>query len=163
FEWRTLFLVALPIALLIFGMMYLFMRNITEQRETKIDFTSIFLSIIGFGSMLYGFTQLQDGGPIETFTIISLSVGALALVLFEWRTLFLVALSIALLIFGMMYLFMRNITEQRETKIDFTSIFLSIIGFGSMLYGFTQLQDGGPIETFTIISLSVGALALVLF
>src|SRR5699024_11046251 len=66
FEWRTLFLVALPIALLIFGMMYLFMRNITEQRETKIDFTSIFLSIIAFGSMLYGFTQLQDGGPIET-------------------------------------------------------------------------------------------------
>src|SRR5690625_1347410 len=65
FEWRTLFLVALPIALLIFGMMYLFMRNITEQRETKIDFTSIFLSIIGFGSMLYGFTQLQDGGPID--------------------------------------------------------------------------------------------------
>src|SRR5699024_11663377 len=49
FEWRTLFLVALPIALLIFGMMYLFMRNITEQRETKIDYTSIFLSIIGFG------------------------------------------------------------------------------------------------------------------
>src|SRR5690625_5707385 len=66
-------------------MMYLFMRNITEQRETKIDFTSIFLSIIGFGSMLYGFTQLQDGGPIETLTIISLSVGALALVLFTDR------------------------------------------------------------------------------
>src|SRR5699024_12064777 len=87
FEWRSLFLVALPIDLLIFGMMYLFMRNITEQRETKIDFTSIFLSIIGFGSMLYGFTQLQDGGPIETFTIISLSVGALALVLFSIRQL----------------------------------------------------------------------------
>lgn len=87
FEWRTLFLVALPIALLILGMMYLFMRNITEQRETKIDYTSIFLSIIGFGSMLYGFTQLQDGGPVETLTIISLSVGALALVLFAIRQL----------------------------------------------------------------------------
>src|SRR5690625_6623175 len=72
FEWRTLFLVALPIALLIFGMMYLFMRNITEQRETKIDFTSIFLSIIGFGSMLYGSTQLHDGGLIETFILICL-------------------------------------------------------------------------------------------
>src|SRR5699024_11836063 len=61
--------------------------NITDQRETKIDFTSIFLSIIGFGSMLYGFTQLQDGGPIETLTIISLSIGALALVLFAIRQL----------------------------------------------------------------------------
>src|SRR5699024_9962266 len=87
FEWRTLVLVALPIALLIFGMMYLFMRNITEQRETKIDFTSIFVSIIAFVSMLYGFNQLQDGGPIETLTIISLSVGALALVLFTIRQL----------------------------------------------------------------------------
>src|SRR5699024_3604180 len=86
-EWRTFFFVALPVALLVLGMMYLFMRNITEQRETKIDYTSIFLSIIGFGSMLYGFTQLQDGGPVETLTIISLSVGALALVLFAIRQL----------------------------------------------------------------------------
>src|SRR5699024_10655696 len=87
FEWRTLFLVALPIALLIFGSIYLFMRNLTEQRLTNIDYTSIFLSIIGFGSMLYGFTLLQDGGPIETLTFISLSVGALALVLFTIRQL----------------------------------------------------------------------------
>src|SRR5690625_6820823 len=86
-------------------MMYLFMRNITEQRETKIDFTSIFLSIIGFGSMLYGFTQLQDGGPIETLTIIILSVGALALVLFIIRKLRLLKQILVLLVLNIYVLF----------------------------------------------------------
>ncbi len=87
FEWRTLFLVALPIAIIIFVMIYLYMRNITDQRETKIDYSSIFLSIIGFGSMLYGFTQLQEVGPIETTTIITLVIGAVALALFVIRQL----------------------------------------------------------------------------
>lgn len=85
FEWRTLFLIALPIAVIIFILVYLYMRNITEQRETKIDYASIFLSIIGFGTMLYGFTQLQEGGPIETKTIMTLVIGAVALALFVIR------------------------------------------------------------------------------
>src|SRR5699024_8144233 len=76
FEWRTLFLVALPIAFLILVVMYLFMSNINEQRETKIYYSSIFLSIIGFGIMLYGFTSLLDGAAVYTLSIISVSVGA---------------------------------------------------------------------------------------
>lgn len=58
FEWRALFLLTLPIAIIILLLIYLYMRNITEQKETTIDYASIFFSIIGFGSLLYGFTQL---------------------------------------------------------------------------------------------------------
>lgn len=87
FEWRTLFLVALPIAIIIFITIYLYMRNITKQRETVIDYSSIFLSIIGFGSLLYGFTQLQEVGPIEATTVVSLAIGIVALALFVIRQL----------------------------------------------------------------------------
>lgn len=87
FEWRSLFLVILPIAAIILLFIYLFMRNVTEQRETEIDFLSIFLSTIGFGGILYGFTTLQTGGETGTSTIISIGVGVLSLCLFTIRQL----------------------------------------------------------------------------
>src|SRR5699024_9208638 len=110
-----------------------------------------------------GYAMVLAGMVINVAPAVGPPISVVIIEYFEWRTVFLVAFTLDLLIFGMMYLFMRNITEQRETKIVYTSIFLSIIGFGSMLYGFSQLQDGGPVETLTIISLGVGALALVLF
>lgn len=85
FEWRALFLLTLPIAILILLLIYLYMRNITEQKETTIDYASIFFSIIGFGSLLYGFTQLQETGLTDKATLISLVIGVFVLGLFVLR------------------------------------------------------------------------------
>src|SRR5699024_7226096 len=41
FEWRALFLLTLPVAACILLLVFLFMRNITEQRKTEIDVLSI--------------------------------------------------------------------------------------------------------------------------
>src|SRR5699024_1006443 len=72
---------------IILVLIYLFMRNITEQKETAIDTPSIVLSTFGFGGMLYGFNQWQEAGLNDTATIISLLVGAVALVFFTIRQL----------------------------------------------------------------------------
>lgn len=85
FEWRALFLLTLPIAILILLLIYLYMRDITEQKETTIDYASIFFSIIGFGSLLYGFTQLQETGLTDKATLISLVIGVFVLGLFVLR------------------------------------------------------------------------------
>ncbi len=87
FEWRALFLLTLPVAACIMLLVFLFMRNITEQRKTEIDILSIFLSIIGFGGMLYGFNKIEEAGITDAVTLASLIAGALALGLFVFRQL----------------------------------------------------------------------------
>ncbi|MGM8365292.1 MDR family MFS transporter [Virgibacillus sp. W0181] len=87
FDWRSLFLLTLPIAAIILLLVFLYMRNITEQRKTDIDTLSILLSTIGFGGMLYGFNKLQENGLTNSVTLISLIAGALALGLFVLRQL----------------------------------------------------------------------------
>ncbi|GAB4074193.1 MDR family MFS transporter [Barrientosiimonas marina] len=82
FEWRSLFWVTLPIAALILVLVFIFMRNITEQRKTDIDFSSIILSTVGFGGMLYGFNRVEDAGIGDPIAIVSMLVGAVALALF---------------------------------------------------------------------------------
>src|SRR5699024_12438188 len=72
FEWSALFYLILPIAALIIILMYLYMRNITEQKETAVDFLSILLSTIGFGGLLYGFNMLQESGWNDAGTVIGL-------------------------------------------------------------------------------------------
>lgn len=87
FEWRALFVLTLPLAAILLLLVFLFMHNVTNQKETNIDITSILLSIVAFGGLLYGFNQLQESGFNNLFTIISLTAGLIALVLFIWRQL----------------------------------------------------------------------------
>lgn len=87
FEWRSLFYLTLPIAAIILVMIYLFMRNITEQRETEIDILSIMMSIVGFGGVLYGFNKIEGVGLDDPITIVSLIAGVLGLGLFAFRQL----------------------------------------------------------------------------
>src|SRR5699024_8145241 len=84
-EWRYLLYLSLLIEAIILVMIYLFMRNITEQRETEIDILSIMMSIIGFGGVLYGFNQIEEAGLDHPATIISLIAGFLAICLFAFR------------------------------------------------------------------------------
>lgn len=87
FEWRSLFYLILPIALLILLMVFFFMRDVTKQRETAIDLASILLSSVGFGGVLYGFNQIEEIGLTHVTTLVSLIVGALSLCLFAVRQL----------------------------------------------------------------------------
>src|SRR5699024_8933715 len=47
FEWRSLFYLSLPFSGLIIILMCLYMCNITQQKETAVDFLSILLATIG--------------------------------------------------------------------------------------------------------------------
>lgn len=87
FEWRSLFYLTLPIAAIILVLIFLFMHNVTERQKSAIDFLSILLSTVGFGGMLYGFNQLQETGLGHMPTVVSLIVGALAIVSFAVRQL----------------------------------------------------------------------------
>ncbi|HLQ95785.1 MAG TPA: MDR family MFS transporter [Pseudogracilibacillus sp.] len=87
FEWRSLFYLTLPIAAIILVLVFLLIRNVTNRQKSAVDFFSILLSTVGFGGTLYGFNQVQEMGFDHMPTLVSLIVGALALVAFAMRQL----------------------------------------------------------------------------
>src|SRR5699024_601818 len=110
-----------------------------------------------------GFAMGLAGMVINVAPAIGPPISGVLIKYFEWRSLFYLTLSIAALIIILMYLYMRNITEQKETAVDFLSILLSTIGFGGLLYGFNMLQESGWNDAGTVIGLIAGAVALILF
>ncbi|HET7580193.1 MAG TPA: MDR family MFS transporter [Bacillales bacterium] len=87
YSWRILFLIILPISLADIALAYIAMKNVTKLTYPKVDVFSIILSSFGFGGLLYGFSCAGNYGWGSTSTVISLSVGAVALILFITRQL----------------------------------------------------------------------------
>ncbi|MFB8766522.1 MDR family MFS transporter [Nocardiopsis alba] len=86
-DWRWLFGLILPIALLGLALGAAFIRNITEPRSVRIDVLSVILSAFAFGGLVYGFSSLGEAAdssaPIPPW--VAIVVGVVALVLFVWR------------------------------------------------------------------------------
>ncbi|WP_115991178.1 DHA2 family efflux MFS transporter permease subunit [Cohnella lupini] len=87
YDWRVLFYIVLPISLfaLIFGAVS--MRNVTKNSLPKLDTLGVILSTLGFGGLLYGFSDAGHDGWDSTRVITSMVVGGISLVLFfvrEW-------------------------------------------------------------------------------
>nr|WP_227530067.1 MDR family MFS transporter [Microbacterium tenebrionis] len=88
-DWRWMFLVVLPIALIGLGLGAWKITNLTETRMARIDALSVILSTIAFGGMIYGLSSLgeaAEGGAVIP-PWVSILVGAVALVLFVLRQL----------------------------------------------------------------------------
>lgn len=86
-SWRLLFFIILPIALIDIFIAFFALKNVTEVTKPKVDVYSIILSSFGFGGLLYGFTCVGNYGWGATSTLVSLSIGVLALILFITRQL----------------------------------------------------------------------------
>ncbi|SDN11165.1 drug resistance transporter, EmrB/QacA subfamily [Fictibacillus solisalsi] len=87
YSWRVLFFIILPIALIDIVVAYFTLKNVTEVTKPQVDVLSIVLSSLGFGGLLYGFTSAGNNGWSAQITLISLALGALALLLFITRQL----------------------------------------------------------------------------
>ncbi len=85
YDWRVLFYIVLPISVfsLIFGAVS--MKNVTRNTMPKLDSLGIVFSTLGFGGLLYGFSDAGHDGWDSTRVIVSLVVGVVALALFFWR------------------------------------------------------------------------------
>ena len=85
YDWRVLFYIVLPISVfsLIFGAVS--MKNVTKNSMPKLDMLGIVFSTLGFGGLLYGFSDAGQDGWGSTRVIVSLVVGAVSLALFFWR------------------------------------------------------------------------------
>ncbi|KGR89523.1 multidrug MFS transporter [Ureibacillus massiliensis 4400831 = CIP 108448 = CCUG 49529] len=87
YSWRVLFFIILPIAIIDIIVASFVLKNVTELQKPKLDILSIILSSFGFGGLLYGFTSAGNNGWLASMTILSLLVGAVALIAFILRQL----------------------------------------------------------------------------
>ncbi|MCH1639297.1 DHA2 family efflux MFS transporter permease subunit [Paenibacillus timonensis] len=85
--WNVLFWIILPFAVLSIFLGVIFMKNVTRIGRPKLDVLSIILSTLGFGGVLYGFSEAGSTSWGETEVVVSLIVGVVALGLFLWRQL----------------------------------------------------------------------------
>jgi DHA2 family lincomycin resistance protein-like MFS transporter len=98
-DWRWMFILVLPIAVIALVLGALRIPNVTEPRATPLDVVSIILSAIGFGGLVYGLSNLGtvEGGIAAPAGWAPLAIGAVGLALFILRQLSLQKRDVALL------------------------------------------------------------------
>ncbi|WP_312169060.1 MDR family MFS transporter [Microbacterium sp.] len=144
-NWRALFAIVLPIAIVSLLMGAKWMTNLGETRAVPLDVISIPLAALGFGGIVFGLSQFGGhGGSGEVVGISSLVVGAVALALFVWRQLVLQRVDDALL----------DLRVFRSVNFTFSVIIMTILAlsmFGTLtllpqylqnVAGLNALQSG---------------------
>ena len=85
--WQVLFVMMLPISLASMLFAYFTLKNVTERTFPRLDVLSLILSTFGFGGLLFGLSSAGNVGWTSPEVLISLGVGAVALVWFARRQL----------------------------------------------------------------------------
>ncbi len=82
YDWPVLFHVVSPIAVVVFFIGLFLLKDTKEKQSMKLDIPSLFLSSIGFGGLLYGFSTAGDKGWGAMEVIVALIIGGIGLLLF---------------------------------------------------------------------------------
>ena len=84
--WRFLFVLVLPVAGAITWVSLRYLVDVGETRESSIDWASVVLAALGFGTLVYGLSRIgADGGFLPAPALV---VAGLALIaVFVWRQL----------------------------------------------------------------------------
>src|SRR5699024_302062 len=66
---------------------YKYLQNVSEVTKPKIDWLSIFLSTLGFGGVVFGFSSVGDkeAAFLDQTVYVSILVGTISLILFSIR------------------------------------------------------------------------------
>ncbi len=87
YSWRFLFDIVIPFGVLDLILCYLWLKDVTKITNPKFDFPGLVLSTLGFGFLLYGFSEAGNDGWTSTTVIISFVIGIISLAAFVWREL----------------------------------------------------------------------------
>lgn len=90
-DWRWLFLLVLPIALAALALGAAKIENVTVPSKAPLDVLSVILSAIGFGSFVFGISELgaPEAGATPLDPRVMLVAGAAVIAIFIWRQLYL--------------------------------------------------------------------------
>lgn len=87
YSWRTLFMIVLPFALITIIFAIFKLKNVTPQRDVKLDVHSLIYSSVGFGALLFGFSSAGERGWGAADVYLPIIIGSIALLAFIFRQL----------------------------------------------------------------------------
>ncbi|WP_374720271.1 DHA2 family efflux MFS transporter permease subunit [Parageobacillus toebii] len=87
YSWRLLFYVVLPIAIIDIVLAFLWLKDTSRTGNPPLDLRGAIYSTIGFGGVLYGFSEAGSNGWGQTNVIVSIIIGVIFIILFAWRSL----------------------------------------------------------------------------
>ncbi|WP_145138025.1 DHA2 family efflux MFS transporter permease subunit [Paenibacillus sp. Y412MC10] len=140
-SWRVLFYIILPVAIISTLIGVFFLKNVTSVTKPKFDFLSVVLSTIGFGGLLYGFSDAGTDGWGSATVIATLIVGAVGLILFVWRQLVSKTPMLEFRIFKYNMFTLTTIINVIITMAMYAGMILMPI-FLQNIRGFTPLESG---------------------
>lgn len=85
FNWRSLFHVVAPIAVLTFLASLKFVINVGTTKKVPIDVLSMILSVLGFGGLLYGTSSISRDGFDDPIVLTTIIGGLILVVIFIIR------------------------------------------------------------------------------
>lgn len=87
-SWRTIFYLPMIVLVLVWIATPFFVKNVVPNRDMKLDFPSLILAVIGFGSFLWGFSNsATDGFGNWPNVLAPILVGILVIIVFVFRQL----------------------------------------------------------------------------
>lgn len=140
-SWRWLFIGMLPLVVSVIGLSAKYLVNVSDPSKPKLDISSITLSTLGFGGILYGFSSAGDKGWSSTVVLGWLFVGTLSLILFIWRQLRVTNPLMNLEVFKSRMFTMTTIILVLSTIVMYADIILLPIYLQETM-GYTVLQTG---------------------
>ncbi|WP_431521887.1 DHA2 family efflux MFS transporter permease subunit [Frigoribacterium faeni] len=84
-EWRFMFILVLPIALVALALGAARVKNVTTPKKVPLDVTSVILSAFAFGGIVFGLSSIGEGAEAAVPAWVPLAVGVVALVAFVLR------------------------------------------------------------------------------
>ncbi len=87
YPWRYLFYVTLPFTIIDLILAFFLLKNVTGGKKVSMDVLSLIGSTIGFGGLLYGFSNAGNYDWTDTNVYVPLIIGVVFLFIFVYRQL----------------------------------------------------------------------------
>ena len=87
YPWRYLFYVTMPFAIINFILAIFLLKNVTDNKDVSFNFISFISSTIGFGGLLFGFSNAGNYSWTDINVYLPLIIGIIFLAIFIWRQL----------------------------------------------------------------------------
>ena len=87
YPWRYLFYVTLPFAVIDLILGFFLLKNVTGGKKVSMDILSFIASTVGFGGLLYGFSNAGNYSWTDKNVYIPLIIGIVFLLIFTFRQL----------------------------------------------------------------------------
>ncbi|GFZ77537.1 MFS transporter [Paenibacillus marchantiophytorum] len=141
YTWRLLFYIVLPIGLIDIILAFFLMGNVTKMSKVKFDFWGFLFSTVGFGGLLFAFSEAGSAGWLSVKVLGTMLVGIVSLILFVWRELTVKEPMIDLRVFTYNIFTLTTIVSSIINMAMFAAMILLPI-YLQNIRGFTPLASG---------------------